>query len=388
MAGIRTRKRGNTYSYSFEAGKNMLGNRKVVEKGGFKTEKEAMTAGMEAYISWSHGNIRITSEKITLADFIEEYLSARGPEFSEQTLISYASTAKCHITPIIGDILVQEITPLMISKWIRKLAEKGLSRATLAHAKGLLHAIFQYAIFPAQLISSNPVAIIKIPRSAPNKVKPHTAYTIEEFNDILLKMEPFTSIYTAALIQFCCGLRLGEAVGLTWDRIDLDGKTLRVDRQITGQALKLHKPKTESSIRTVLIPARLLSYLKQLKLKQKENRLRLGCRYLTTYIGDDGVVTYNAGDNASFVLVNEKGRITSNNLLMQKYKSFNVLSHSLRHSHATLLVEGGADFADVAERLGHSNISTTMNIYTHNTEGQKEKTVRILDGMLEGVDKM
>ncbi len=385
---IRTRKRGNTWSYSFEAGKNMLGRRKVVEKGGFKTEKEAMTAGMEAYISWSHGNIGITSEKITLADFIEEYLSARESEFSEQTLIGYRSTAKCHIIPILGNIPVQEITPLMISKWIRILADKRLSRATITCAKSVLHSIFQYAIFPGQLISSNPVTTIKIPRSAPSKVKPHIAYSIEEFNNILLKMEPFTPIYTAALIQFCCGLRLGETVGLTWDKINLDKKTLRIDRQITGRVLKLCKPKTESSIRTVLIPSRLLSYLKQLKRKQRENRLRLGCRYLTTYIGEDGVITYNAGDNASFVLVNENGRIRSCNLLMQQYKRLNVLSHSLRHSHATLLVEGGADFADVAERLGHSNISTTMNIYTHNTEEQKERTVRILDDILGDVDKM
>ena len=213
-------------------------------------------------------------------------------------------------------------------------------------------------------------------------MKPHKAYTPEEFGEILSGVERFTPVYTAALIQFCCGLRIGEAIGLTWDRLDLEAGTLTVDRQM-GRTLRLQPPKTESSIRTIYIPAGLLAYLKQLNTRQKENRLKAGAEYLTTFIGTDGTITYNGGDNASFVLVDRKGRIATGAPLMRRYRELGVRSHSLRHSHATLLFAAGASLADIAERLGHANISTTMDIYTHNTEGQKEKTVKIFDSLFE-----
>ena len=382
MSIIRTRKRGNTYSYSFEAGKTLLGRRKVVEKGGFKTEKEAMTAGMDAYISWQHGDIGITSERITLGEFIEEFLEARKDEFRGSTVGVYRGIARNHVNPILGGYPVQDITPLMVNKWIRHLAGKGLSKNTIGLAKKFLHSVMQYAVFPGQLISGNPVIRIKLPKSVPDNVKPHKAYTPEEFGEILSGVERFTPVYTAALIQFCCGLRIGEAIGLTWDRLDLAMGTLTVDRQM-GRTLRLQPPKTESSIRTIYIPAGLLAYLKQLNTRQKENRLKAGAEYLTTFIGTDGTITYNGGDNASFVLVNGEGRIATGAPLMRRYRELGVRSHSLRHSHATLLFAAGASLADIAERLGHANISTTMDIYTHNTEGQKEKTVKIFDSLFE-----
>lgn len=125
MSIIRTRKRGNTYSYSFEAGKTLLGRRKVVEKGGFKTEKEAMTAGMDAYISWQHGDIGITSERITLGEFIEEFLEARKDEFRGSTVGVYRGIARNHVNPILGRYPVQDITPLMVNQVDTASGRKG-----------------------------------------------------------------------------------------------------------------------------------------------------------------------------------------------------------------------------------------------------------------------
>ena len=73
MATVRTRKRGKTYSYIFEAGKTPEGKRKVIEKGGFASKDEAYQAGTEAFISYQHGNIGITSEKITVEKYLDLY---------------------------------------------------------------------------------------------------------------------------------------------------------------------------------------------------------------------------------------------------------------------------------------------------------------------------
>ena len=75
MAKVRTRKRGKTYSYIFEAGRDENGKRKVVEKGGFATQDEAYDASVDAYADWKHGNIGITSERITVGDFITQWLN-------------------------------------------------------------------------------------------------------------------------------------------------------------------------------------------------------------------------------------------------------------------------------------------------------------------------
>ena len=97
MAGIRTRKRGSSYSYIFEVGRDEDGRRKVVEKGGFKSETEAMDAGMDAYISWKHGDIGITSEKISLTDFIKQYVEIKKEDFSYSYLYTIVCRTNNHI---------------------------------------------------------------------------------------------------------------------------------------------------------------------------------------------------------------------------------------------------------------------------------------------------
>ncbi len=164
MAGIRTRRRGKSYSYIFEAGKDEDGRRKVVEKGGFKTETEALDAGMDAYISWKHGDIGITSEKISLTDFIRQYVEMRKDDFAPTYINTLVSHVNNHIIPYLGNMPVQEINPLAVSKWISLLARKKLAKKTIMAIRAIFHAIMEYAIFPAQLINSNPVLTLPMPK--------------------------------------------------------------------------------------------------------------------------------------------------------------------------------------------------------------------------------
>ena len=114
MAQVRVRKRGKTFSYIFEAGK-VDGKRKVVEKGGYPTKAAAYKAGVEAYNDFIHGNIGITSESITLKDFMTNWLDKVVVSNVKPTSIqTYQSHFKKHIIPHLGDVKVQDLTPAML----------------------------------------------------------------------------------------------------------------------------------------------------------------------------------------------------------------------------------------------------------------------------------
>ncbi len=390
MAGIRTRKRGKTYSYIFEAGQDIAGGRKVVEKGGFPTEAEALDAGMEAYVSWKHGNIGITSEKILLRDFYEQYMMARHDELSLSRRKTIISLMKNHVLPVLGNMQVQEIKPININQWQITLIQKGLSRGSIETLRGILHTLLDYAVFPAQLINSNPCVKIKLPRNLPDKVRPHRAITLDEFNAIMESLGEDTPAGAAAMIQFNTGLRISELVGLTWDRVNLDDGTITVNRQITHNELRFVPPKTQGSCRDIILPPSLVDYLARLHRTQQKDRLRLGCLYTLYCIYPDGMLckyhgTPPEGTRPVYpVMLRPDGTLYRQNAITVQFRSLGFTSHSLRHSHATLLVEAGASFADIAARLGHEDISTTMDIYTHDTDNSRRQTANLFESIMSG----
>ena len=215
MAQVRVRKRSKTFSYIFEAGK-VDGKRKVVEKGGFQTKSAAYKAGVEAYNDFLHGNIGITSEAVTLKEFmtawLDEVVALNVKPSSFQT---YQSHFKNYIIPYLSEVKVQDLTPAMLDKWIRDLQKAGLAYNTISAVHAFLHNALNYAVYPAQLINSNPAAYIKVPRNAPRNIIKRTIITPEQFNTLLEKFPFGTSLYIPLLLLYHTGMRLGEVLSLT-----------------------------------------------------------------------------------------------------------------------------------------------------------------------------
>ena len=134
MSKIRIRKRGNTYSYSFDISKNP---RRMKEKGGFATEDEAFDAGVKAYTDWKSGNIGITSEKVKLRDYLAAWLeNVVRPNVKRTTYASYRDAVKARILPHIGGIDVQESCARVM--WIcgfSRLPKKGFPTAQSGRQK-------------------------------------------------------------------------------------------------------------------------------------------------------------------------------------------------------------------------------------------------------------
>jgi len=220
MSQVRTRKRGKTYSYIFEAGK-VGGKRKVVEKGGFPTKSAAYKAGVAAYTDWLHGNIGITSESITLKGFMTQWLNeVVSSNVKPSTMQAYQSHFKNQITPYLGEIKVQELTPAMLDEWLRELLRTGLSRNTLLNTYILLHHALNYAVYPGQLISSNPAAYIKVPKNAPRNVVKRHIISPKRFKALLEKYPFGSPPYIPLLLLYHTGMRISEVLGLSWSDID------------------------------------------------------------------------------------------------------------------------------------------------------------------------
>ena len=367
---IRIRKRGNTYSYSFDISKRP---RRMKEKGGFATEDEAFDAGVKAYADWKSGNIGITSERMTLKDYLASWLeNVARPNIKRTTYDNYQSSIENRIVPYLGDMLLQELRPRNVDEWLQTLAKKGLAHGTIQQTKTVLSIALKYAIYPAELIRSNPCTGLSIPRSAPKQVIKRTVISPEQIAPLFEN-----SKYCPALkILYHTGMRLSEVLGLSWDGIDLKAGTISVIRQRVHDYFDT--PKTPSSIRTFYADVVLLAYLRALKSGQAKDEMRLGEAYQLVYEDtkhgcavvvlpkklppSDGLV------RRPLVCLGSDGRPLHAGHIGAWLRRRKLNSHSFRHTHATRLIEAGAKPIDVAARLGHKDATITQNLYTHDTE--------------------
>lgn len=394
MAQVRTRKRGKTFSYIFEAGKKADGRRNVVEKGGFATRAEAYKAGVAAYNDFLHGNIGITSERVTLKDFMTAWLdNVVSANVKPTSLQTYRSRFTEQIEPHLGAVKVQDLTPAMIDDWMRKLLQNGLAKNTLSAIHALIHNALDYAVYPAQLIQSNPAAYIKVPKNAPRNVVKRTIITSEQFNALLGKYPFGSPMYMPLLLLYHTGARLGEVLGVSWSDIDFGAKRINLRRQIVyvnKRGYFLTTLKTESSNRYILVGDFLLGELKRWQNQQAENERSHGDSYVYVYREADGHIERRSkslpapdGEKISLVCTWDNGKLVLKELVVKILQSEGLNAHSFRHTHATQLIEGGAKAKGVAGRLGHANAAITQNLYIHNTAKLQEETYAIFDKNLQ-----
>lgn len=381
---IRIRKRGNTYSYSFDISKHP---RRMKEKGGFATEDEAFDAGVAAYADWKSGNIGITSERVTLKDYLASWLeNVARPNVKRTTYVNYQCAIEKRIVPYLGDHVIQDLRPRHVDEWLKTLAKNGMSRGTIQQTKTVLSTALKYAIYPAELIASNPSTGLSIPRSAPKQVVKRTVITPEQFAALFQhsKYRPILKLL------YHTGMRISEAMGLTWNDIDLKTGKITVVRQRIKDYFET--PKTENSARTFYADAALLAYLRSLKAAQAKNEMRLGEAYQITYedkAHDRAVVVLpkklpptDALERRMLLCIKENGVPFVQGSFMEVLRKHGFNAHSFRHTHATQLIEAGAKPVDVAARLGHKNATITQNLYTHDTEEMQQETARIFSELV------
>jgi integrase len=311
----------------------------------------------------------VDPSRMTVGDWLELWTQTTKAEVSPNSHERYAEIVRCYLKPALGSIGLQRLTPSDIQKAYNNF-NRNLDRNPSPRTRRHIHRILKSALARAveqQAIPRNPADALK--RLPKVEVEPITVLTVEQSKH-LLKTISHTTTYWPTLIALTTGMRRGEVLALRWKNVDLEQGTVRVVESLeeTKAGIRFKSTKTDKG-RAVLLPKFALEELRRWKREQAEKLLRLGVR--------------QTGE--SLVCGREDGKPKYPNSLTHKFMYFvsraglpKVRFHDLRHSHATQLLASGVHPKIVQERLGHSTIAVTMDLYSHVSETmQSDATTRL-----------
>jgi integrase len=396
------RKKGNSWYYYFDLAK-VKGKRNKIERVGGKTKKEAESALRKAIQEYENSGLIFEPNEISVADYMD-YWFKNYVEINckYNTKTAYEGIIKNHIKPTLGIYKLKSLTPTILQEFINNKYLTGLSKNHLTNIIGVLSGSSKYAVHPCNFIKDNPMQYVKYPKYEHSKLEiDRRIITNKEFKSMIERFPAGTSFYIPLMIGYHTGFRIGEAMALCWDDIDLDKGFIDVNKIIYKREKEwcFGSPKTESSIRNIQIGKTLIDALKQHKKWQMENRLKYGQYYFQQYEVEETIGKDKLRKVYSYPISTKVGTMQPINMVCTKENgemitpdSFKYASrvihyslgilfnyHSLRHTHATTLIENGANIKDVQKRLGHAHIETTLGTYTHGTEKMSQQSVDIFE---------
>ncbi|MCR1955511.1 site-specific integrase [Clostridioides mangenotii] len=373
------RKRGKKWYYYFDLG-IVDGKRKRVERVGGNTKKEAEKALREAMSEFDDTGSYIDESDITFCDYLDywydNYVELNCKENTKQ---GYTVVIRKHLKPYFKNVKLKDINPSMIQNFVNEKFKEGYSKNYLADIAGVVSSSLMYALYPLQLIKDNPYKYIKLPKY--NSVKEEVKVITKEQFKIIIDRFPKGNLYhIPLLIGYYTGMRAGEVCALTWDDIDLNKKTISINKTMIRNSKSeylLDTPKTKTSNRTIEIGDTLVSILKEHKIYQKEMKLKLGEFYLDKdYPAPNMVCTSKNGTYTKHKIL-----FSTLNRVSKKELNFTFTFHMLRHTHATLLMQHNVNPIEIQKRLGHANIRVTLDTYSHSTKESARAVAQIFDSI-------
>ncbi len=315
----------------------------------------------------------------------EEFTEQWFKEYAEPNLrirtVDRYKTFKGRTFAAIGTLRMDKITPRHIQAFVNNLQEKGikkgggcLSPKTVREYQSFISTIFDYAV-KMDMLKDNPCRRVILP---PLHRKEHDCYTLEEAQHFLqlLDFEPilFKAFFTLAIYG---GFRKGEILGLEWSDIDFGNCIVSIQRTSLYSKTKggtfTDTTKTEKSRRSLKLPQGVFDVLQQLRAEQSKERLKLGSKWINS---NRLFTTWNGAPMGTSTPLKWLNDFTA------RTGQRKTTIHSFRHLNASLLINAGVDVRTVSASLGHSETSTTLNIYTHSfQEAQAKASQAIADSL-------
>ena len=414
MGNVYVQKRGKVYQYQFAIA-SIDGKRKYKNKSGFRTKSEAVEAGVKAYNEYINVGHCIEPSKMSYSDYLDYWMKEHCEiNLKYHTIQAYQNIIKNHIKPKLGFYMLSQLTTSVIQEFINNIyLEKGFSKNFLKNILKVLKGSLGYATDVVGFIKVNPSLKVRLPKYDIPDSDPVYILSNEEVEKILERFSNNPCVYYAFLTAYYTGLRVSEVFGLTWDDIDFVKRTITVNKNILkkNQAGGTKKRlisgnsttvwyfgtcKTKGSYRTIEIGDTLLKALKKYKEEQIQNRKDYGDTYMkhykkivnNPYNNKPEIKIINAYaelevplEEVKLVFLKKNGVFEGTDSCKYPFKVIHYelgipcRFHDFRDTHATRLIEAGADIKAVSKRLGHSNIRTTYEIYVKVTTKMESDTV-------------
>lgn len=358
------------------------GNGKIIRKQFYGKDKSDAENKKNEYLNGIKNGLTVDFQDVSLGKLMHLWLfEVMKTKIKPATFERYEGIYRNYIknNSIYGSKLCT-LQSIQLQRYYNKLYKSGRSSNVIKNLNKLLKEFFNYAIDEGYL-NRNPCARLSIPGLKDVKKKEIDVFLDEEIHkfESVLANHRLESLF---LLAIGTGLRQGELLGLKWSDIDFDKKELHVKRAIKQVSLINEDdtrefkaieqaPKSKNSIRTVPIPSKIIPILKTHQLEQKKEKVAA-----LNYIESDFVFTTNTGK-----IIYARNLTKMYRRLLKKadipYRKF----HCLRHTYATKLFERNARPETVQKLLGHSSISTTIDIYTHIMPKQKTDAAETLNDL-------
>ncbi len=392
MAGSIEKRGKNSYRLTVSEGFDLNGKPMIHRKTVHGTKKDAEVE-LAKFVTEVQNGLVIDGKSLKFSEFTEIWKRDYGSkELAPSTYKRYCRMLETRLLPYFGHFYINKIKPTDIMKFydllekdtqlVRKKGNNGsktkkpLSGKTILEHHRLLRAMLHKAVY-WQLIVANPAERVQSPKARKPKRK---SYDDEQTKILLENLEQLsiedTKYKVAIILTVFTGVRLGELMGLEWQDVDFRNGIISINRSsqyLSDMGVFTKVPKTESSIREIAIPEFIISLLEEYKLWYEEQKSIYGELWTNSdrlFVQADGKPMHPSTISKWFVkYVGQIGLPVIN-------------FHGLRHTNASLLVAQNIDIAVISARLGHAQISTTLDFYVHPLLSHNRKAGYALENLL------
>lgn len=357
-------KRGKTYSIVYDVGRALNGKRQQKWESGFNTKREAQET-LNDRLHEIKNNDYIPNSKLTLAEYLNDWFTQYVEKnLAINTVCGYRNNIYKHIIPGIGNIQLTMLNPIQIQKFYNKKLTDGLSPTSVIYIHRVLRKALEQA-YKMRIISKNVADLVELPR----KIKYKSQSLTEEQAKELLEVAKDSEIFIPILLGITLGLRRGEVLALRWKDIDFESKTISVSRtavKYKGEVIYT-SPKTEDSNRIIKAPAKLIEILENEKINQE-----------IIEVDFDNIICCRNKTPISQDTLNKQFKV-----LLRMNNLPDIRFHDLRHTNATLMLKNNIPAKIASQRLGHSSIGITMDLYTHVFVEMQNEAAEVINDLFE-----